>query len=119
MHYHALGQADDGKTISLIFHIDIPAASNAAGYPYRTAVKELVGGTNFVSVLPSITTAELVQLQNGERYEIAETLRWSSISPPLSNAQKAAAVTSAYIAMNTAVLAQLQSELMYWGYSGD
>lgn len=119
MHYHVLDQAEDGKTITLVFHIDIPAANNAAGYSYQTAVKEKVGGTNFVSVVPSITTTELAQLRGGQRYEVSETLRWPSISPPLSDAQKAAAVTSAYIAMNTAVLAQLQSELMYWGYSGD
>lgn len=42
--FHVLQQAEDKKTIEVVFHFDVPATNNNAGISYQTAIVSFLGG---------------------------------------------------------------------------
>ena len=119
--YHILTQAQDKKTVNVIFHIPIPDVVNAADKSYRLSLKEKLEfesptGT-IESSCPYITPAELTQMQNGEIYEILRSKRFSSLS--LTNAQKRNELDAEYNVLKTEARDELQVELEWWGLNRD
>lgn len=119
--YHILTQAEDKKTISVVFHISIPDVVNAANKSYRLALKEKLehaSATETIeSICPDITSAELLQVQSGEIYEITRSKRFSSLS--LTNTQKRDELDAEYNKLKTEALNELQTELEWWGFVRD
>jgi hypothetical protein len=119
--YHLLTQAQDKKTINVIFHIPIPDVQNAAEKSYRLALKEMLEHASetgtIESICPDITAAELTQIQNGEIYEISRSKRFSSLS--LTNAQKRDELDVEFNILKTEARSELQIELEWWGLKRD
>lgn len=108
-----------GPTTRLVFHIAIPATgNNSAGTQWRTAVRwgvlprtsVMAVGTNPGQIL----TAENTQLANGEIHEVVQTV---DIAAGLSVAQANAALDELHADRTAALLAKLQEDLKYFGFT--
>ena len=119
--YHLLTQAQDKKTINVIFHIPIPDVDNATGKKYRLVLKEKLErqsetGT-IKSVCPDITPAELAQIQNGEIYETQRSIRFSVLG--LANAEKRNELDAECNKLKTEALNELKVVLEWYGFERD
>jgi len=119
--YHVLTVSPDKKTVTVVFRIPIPDETNQAGKNYRTALVEKLthespSGT-IESKSPFSTSEELSQVQNGEVYEVLTSVRFSSLS--LTNAQRRDELDAKFEELKTKALAQLKTELEWWGYKRD
>ena len=128
MHYHVLTQSDDKKTANLVFHIDVPpAADNEVGILYSTCLVEQLIYNNpewtqaadIQSIVPSITQGELDDIRVGLIYEVAHTIRWGSIDPELTPAEKQAVIEAEYNTKKVELFDKKKVELAYWGKEGD
>lgn len=117
--FHVLTQANDKKTVNVVFHISVPASgTNDAGISWRNAVvKEQGGADNIVSVLPDITTQEESALKSGELIERLEPVRFSSIS--ITNAQRLQEIRNHFNSLSQEIIAEKQITLDFMGYEGD
>lgn len=113
MNFHIREQNKESKSITVIFHIPVPATNNLAGTPWQQAVKEHL---NPVAVL-SNNSVENALIENGEILEVIETVTFSSVS--LINAQRLAQIETAYTTRSAALLSELTVKLNFWGYEGD
>ena len=113
--YHILGMHRNQDEADVVFHIDIPAANNAANVSYRTALVEQLGGST-ISRVPGLAAAEQTQLDTGERFEVPQRVKFDA---NLSNTQKQDAIEAAYTARTTQLLENKQNELEFWGLFGD
>lgn len=111
---HVLDQADDHKTINLVYHFPIPALNNGVGLSYRTELVTYLGGAAAITSQVA-TPTELTQMQSGALLELATSYRWSKMG--LNDAQKLAEMQADYNSRQATVLAALQSRLMYYGYA--
>ena len=106
------------KTVRTVFHIPIPATNNAVGVSWQVALVDSLGGADAIdSVLPGISSAELAAMKAGSIYEKAGTTRFSSTN--LTNVERLAEVETAYTAAETAVIADFQVTLNFYGKYGD
>lgn len=116
--YHIREVAKDLKTVNVVFHLPIPATNNTVGTAWRGAVVAHKGGADAItSVLLDILSADLTKMKSGELVESAFTMRFSSIA--LTDAQRLAEVEARYSLELSAVLANLQATLKYYGKAGD
>lgn len=117
--YHILEQAEDQKTVRVVFHIPIPAqGTNQASLSWRDALVLSLGGSeNIVSVLPGITPAEETQLKAGELFEHPTSFRFSILN--LTPAQKKVEIEDKFNSLHTSILAEKQITLAWIGYEGD
>ena len=119
--YHLLTQSKDLKTIQVIAHIPVPDIVNAAGKNYRLALKEkLESGSEsgtITSQCPSISPAELTQMQAGEIYEVVASYRFSVLG--LTSAQKQAELDVAFNSQKIRTQNALNIELKWWGHTRD
>jgi hypothetical protein len=113
MQVYVLDQSIDGKTINVVFHFPIPSANNQAGVNYQTALVDFLGGSsNIKSAVPG--SPDLAAMQAGSIFEYMTTHRWSVLG--LTPAQMLSELQALYSTVETAILAQLQAQLIYYGY---
>lgn len=106
------------KTVSTVFHIPIPDTDNDVGVTWQAALVLSLGGADAISsVLTDITPEEESAMKAGSIYENVATVRFSSTD--LTNAERLAEVEAAYTAASSAVLAEKQITLNFYGKSGD
>jgi len=119
--YHLLTQAKDLKTVQAVCHIPTPNTNNAAGKSYRTALKEMLESRSedgtIISYCPSISPAELTQIQAGEIYEIPINYRFSVLG--LTNTQKRNELDAEFNKQKIVALNTLETELEWWGFDRD
>lgn len=119
--YHLLTQAKDLKTVQAVCHIPIHDTNNAAGKSYRTALKEMLESRSedgtIASQCPSISPAELTQMQAGEIYEIPINYRFSILG--LTNIQKRNELDAEFNEQKIVALNTLEIELAWWGFGRD
>lgn len=117
--FHILAQDIKRKTINCVFHISIPnGGANAAGITWAEAiVKEQGGADAIVSLLPDISSEELLALKAGTLYEKRFTVRFSSTN--LTNAQRLNEIKEAFIGESATLIAEKQITLNFMGYEGD
>lgn len=113
---HILDFSDDKKTVDVIFHISIPLANNASGVNYQTAVVGFLGGSDAITSRVA-DAAELIDLKAGVKVEIPMTVRFSSLEN-MTDAKRLIEVKAAYTARATALLAEWQNKLLYYGWNG-
>jgi hypothetical protein len=118
MDYHILEQAQDGKTMRVVFHFPVPAqAKNAADILYSDIVQKCC---DLTSQLPNFETeypTEYASLQSGTLIERLVVVQFSSIN--LTPAQKRAEIEAAYEPERVAEFARLQIEWEWYGYAAD
>ena len=112
--------AGDGrKHWRVVFHLDVPDADNDVGVNYRTALANSgLGGTSVMAEGTGpgqITTAELALVAAGQVYECVESVR--SDTRGQTEASQRAALKAAYAKAETDILARLQRQLKYFGYT--
>lgn len=119
MHYHVKTQREDGRSADIVFHIPIPIEDNSAGVSLRTAVSEYVKPRNndgsygtFNSKIQGIDAGELTQLQNGELFEVSESVDFLAAD---TNGDKLAKIEARYTALTTGALTKTRSLLKFWG----
>lgn len=117
--YHVLTQDEKNRSISVVFHIPIPATGvNEAGFSWRNAiVKEQGGSANIISSLPDISKVEDTALKAGEIFEKQTIVRFSSVN--LSNAQRKIQIETMFDKIKTDLVAEKQITLQWIGYSAD
>lgn len=119
--YHILTQSLDKKTAQIVFHIPVPMLDNVVGIPYRTALKQKLEDASedgiIYSVCPIIASTELTQIQNGEIYEVAKSIRFSSLY--LTNPQKRDELDAKYNSLKISAREDLEVELEWWGLARD
>ena len=111
--YHVLSGSTDGNTLNVVAHFAVPSALNQAGVNYRTALIQSLGGEQ-PSQVPFITTQEQEALNAGEVYERTYTFY---THPGETPGQKVTRLDSLHGQERTRLLAQLELQLAYWGYS--
>ena len=116
--YHVIEQAQDKKTIRVVYHFPIPAAAqNAAGIDYRSIVQKCC---DLTSQLPNFETefaSEYTDMQIGAVIERVVVMRFSSIN--LTPAEKRAEIEAQYEPERVAEFDRLQIEWEWYGYSND
>ena len=121
MDYHILNITEKQTSIRVVFHIPVPDATNEAGYSYRLAVKEWLEirakGVGITSIVPNILAEDLTKLQNGELFEVVDSV--SGFSANLTPAQKLSYVETEYANTKAEKLNRFQIQLKYWGKEGD
>jgi len=124
MNYHIQTQAEDKKTVNIVFHVPVPATgANEAGVQWRDAVVAEKGGSdNISSVLPGIDPTELTQLKAGALIEVTKSLRFSSIN--ITPSQKKAEIEAEFNKLTGSdpkfsVLAAKQIILEWIGYAAN
>ena len=124
MNYHIQTQAEDKKTINVVFHVPVPVTGiNAAGVQWRDAVVAEKGGSdNISSVLPGIDPIELTQLKAGALIEVPKSVRFSSVN--LTPVQKKAEIIAEFNRLTgsdpkTSVLAEKQITLEWLGFEAN
>ena len=124
MNYHILKQAEDKKTINVVFHIPVPATgTNEANVLWRDAVVAEQGGSaNIVSTLPGIDPTEDTELKSGALVEVSKSVRFSTIN--LTTAQKQAEIEAEFNRLigsdpKYSVLAKKQITLEWIGFEAD
>lgn len=120
MNYHILAQDKKRKSVTVVFHIPIPASgTNEAGISWRDAVvKEQGGASEIVSVLPNITPQEDTAMKAGEIYEKQERVRFSSVVN-LTNAERKTQIKAWFTKLQTELIAEKQVTLEWIGLEGD
>lgn len=116
MDFHVLQQAEDEKTISVVFHYFVPATNNAVGVAYRTALVNYLGGADAITSAVADST-EIISLKAGELYEVQTSVRWSKLG--LTDAQKLVEISAAYSAKQVEIIAYFGTVLAYYGHKGD
>lgn len=123
--FHILTQANDKKTVNVVFHIPVPAAgTNEANVSWRDAVVAEAGGSaNIVSVLGAgVDPTEDTQLKAGALVEKQATVRFSSIN--LTPAEKKAEIEAFYNQLagsdpKYSILEEKKVTLEWIGYSAN
>ena len=108
----------EGRVVSAVAHVAIPAANNDAGMSYRTAiVRSGMGGT---TVLPdgdgtagTISAAEKSSIQSGALVEVPLRIQLSAL--PSNGAQRNAFLDALFTAEQTRVQGEAQASLRYYG----
>lgn len=117
--YHVRAGLPDENAYQVLFHVPVPAANNAAGVSYRTAlVASGIGGTTRMAEGVGgglISAAELAQVEAGEVLEVVEDIY---TNPGESNAVLRARLDARYTELATVnglLLRGLRNRLKYWG----
>lgn len=114
--FHILAQAEDEKTISVVFHYPVPGTNNQAGISFQTALVLYLGGAeNIKSEVAD--AAELANIQAGAIYELRTSVRWSRLG--LSNAQKLQEVKNAWAYELSNLNNYFSIVLAFEGYKGN
>ena len=109
-------------TVRCIFHFDVPDVDNSVSVSLRASlVASGVGGTTSMTEgtgAGQITTAEKAQIEAGEVFEYAYTMRkdraqWENRTP----AQQLEVLRGFYAEENADLSAQVVTRLAYFGYT--
>lgn len=116
--WHVLEKTGNGYRMA--YHIAIPAANNAAGFSYRTAlINSGIGGTTILKdgdgTLGTIDATEKSNIASGSLLEQVVT-----VTPPggLTGPQTITYINQDYTANSAVILADLQNRLSQYGRSG-
>ena len=116
---HVLGGDGLGKW-TLVFHFAMPDQDNSVTINYRTAlINSGLGGTSTMTEGEGpgqITSAELAQIQAGELYEYSAS--FPAESGATNNTELLTSIQAVYARGLSAVIARLQRQLRYYGYTG-
>ena len=116
---HVLSGNGLGKW-ALVFHFAMPDQDNNVTINYRTAlINSGLGGTSTMTEGEGpgqITSAELAQIQAGELYEYSASFPVESGAT--NNTELLTSIQAAYARGLSAVIARLQRQLRYYGYTG-
>lgn len=118
--YHILTGDIEKKTITVVFHIPVPAAgTNQANLSWRDAVvKEQGGASNIVSALGTdVNPTEDSQLKSGALVERQQTIRFSSVN--LTSNQRRVEIEAAFTQLQSQLIADKQITLDWIGFEGD
>lgn len=113
------GQAELPIGVDVVFHIDIPDASNPAGVSYRVASKDEQWNDEQNKVVPLVRDLQTKnqawydKLQTGAAYQHSGVFKFSSAY--LSNAQRDAELDARMQAIKATLLDRKQVEWQYWG----
>jgi len=113
--YHILTASDDGNTLRVVAHFPVPDTDNDIGVNYRTALVQMLGGSQ-PSVVPFIAQAEQDALDAGELYEYSTQFY---TNPGETTLEKRARLDALWEEKRIRVQASLAYRLSYWGYSRD
>lgn len=114
--YHVKNISDDGRKANVVFHIPILAENNGVGVALRTALSQSINSSNFVSQVPWIQGAELIQIQNGELYEHVEAVTFLAAD---TNTEKQTRINARYTVLTTFIVSKVQATLVFWGLDKD
>lgn len=108
--------------LQVVYHLDIPAGTNQAGVPYRTAlVNSKLGGTTILPVgdetAGTILQSEKTAIEAGQRYELVAEIDLGANWDALSTAAKNAHLDAHASAVASQQLAYLQRVLRYFGHT--
>lgn len=114
---HILEQAQDKKTVRVVFHYAVSAANNAVGVSWSAALLKHLSGEQVSIILDYATDfpVEAAAMANGTVLEHQATVRFSRLG--LTDAEKLAEIQVAYTNKQTEVMAELQVELNYYGHT--
>jgi len=116
---HVLSGNGLGKW-TLVFHFAMPDQDNNVTINYRTAlINSGLGGTSTMTEGEGpgqITSAELAQIQAGELYEYSTS--FPAESGATNNTELLTSIRAVYACDLSAVIARLQKQLRYYGYTG-
>ena len=116
--YHILSQADDKKTITVVFHYTVPlTAKNAANILFTDIVKKCCDLTSQIPDHQTLYAQEYQDMQDGKVIERQINLRFSSLG--LTAVQKKTEVEAAYAPHKDAEFARLQTEWEWYGFAGN
>lgn len=118
--YHILEQARDKKTISVVFHVAVPAGgTNEANIPWGDAIVLHLGGAAAItSVLPDVTgTQEETDMKTGAIIEIRGEVRFSGVN--MTNSERRVEIEAAYINAAAAEIIEKQEDLAFIGFNAD
>ena len=116
--YHILSQADDKKTINVVFHYPVPpTAKNAANILYTDIVKRCCDLTSQIPNHQTDFAQEYADMQDGKVIERQLNIRFSSLG--LTAAQKKAEIEAAFTPNKDAEFARLATEWEWYGFSGN
>lgn len=113
--FHVLDQAEDKKTINVVFHFPVPSTLNQVSISYQTALVMYLGGAEAIQSLVANPT-ELANMQAGSVYEVQMSIRWSKLG--LTPAQKLAEIKAAWTAKYAELSEYFTNVLAFEGYSG-
>lgn len=118
MDIHVLDQADDRKTVNLIFHIPLPVENNVVGISLQTAVVGYLGGADAITSKVG-DAGELTAMKAGTIFEMPVNFRFSSTEAELDDNAKLAEISAYYNQMVTEIQALTRNRLAYWGFQTD
>jgi hypothetical protein len=111
--------ATQGALTSVIYHIDVPAGTNAAGTSWADCLKN--SGTGGTTRLPdgtgaggTISAAEKTAVTNGTVYEVADSV---AIPSGMDAATANAFLDALHAAKVAEIEPQIQQRLDYFGYT--
>jgi hypothetical protein len=116
--YHILIQDLERKSVSVVFHVPIPATGvNLASVQWREAVKkERAFNKATGSVLPDIIAAEQTQIDNGEIIEVMQEI---GSSPVASDAVRKVQIEAEFNKVKVQLLSEKQITLAWIGYQAN
>lgn len=114
--YHVMHGKDDGNWYQMVCHIPVPNENNAVGFNLRTALTQFLGTLEETSIVPFIDPAEVVQLQNGELFELPVEF---ATNPNESVADARAKMDVKFTQLSITVVNRIRERLKYWGYNRD
>lgn len=113
---HVLAVSEMKHEVDLVYHVPVPAETNAAGLALSVAAKQYLGRsgaiTSRVPDLAATNAAELTQIENGEVWEHATRMEFDA---KLTNLQKAVLIDADYQAKAESITARIRNVLSFWG----
>ena len=120
--YHVLTGSPDGNSYQVCFHLPVPGAgNNRAGVQWRTAlINSALGGQTVLldgdGTGGTISAAEKAEIESGAVFEVSEAF---DTHPGETALQLRDRIDARHAALATAVSAQLQGRLSYFGFTRD
>jgi hypothetical protein len=108
--YHVKKQNKEGDGVRVVFHIAVPAETNAAGKNLSDCVKEYFSIEE--SAVPWLVDPELAQVLNGEVFEYEEEVNFSGA---LTVLQKRNIIDSRFTSIQTVIQNRIRREFDFWG----
>jgi hypothetical protein len=110
--FHALRTSDAGDSVTVAFHVPVPAETNQAGKSLSSCVVEDLAP---VSDCDWLLQAELDEVATGTVYEHVEVVQMSG---KVSNGQRLAVVQARAAELVPEIQDRIRSRYRFWGYNG-
>lgn len=117
--YHVLESSNKQNYVKAIFHIAVPDEDNSAGVNLQTAIAQWKSEQVEVTDVPWLQVdfaTEYTAIQNGEIYELSETVEFDA---NLSVVQKRGEIDDRYTALFTNVPDIIRNRFQFWGLNRD